>query len=76
MLKNPELKDFPDGPLAHFCRHGMTENRDVSPYFNAQDYIRRHPAAGAGPMPPFLYALDNLECPEHRLLLMPSDDET
>ncbi|GJD46925.1 hypothetical protein AFCDBAGC_4810 [Methylobacterium cerastii] len=54
----PELAGFGPGPLAHFCEYGLHEHRDPGPNFDTRRYLDAVPAAGTGPLPPFLHAIE------------------
>lgn len=76
LLRNPDLETYHDGPLAHFMRHGMAEGREASPHFDARIYIQRHPAAGPDAASAFMYAMEHLDGPEHRLLWSRDDEKS
>lgn len=53
----PDVRGFPLGPLAHFCRHGIHERADPGPRFSTETYLLRAPEAARSDEPPFLHAM-------------------
>ena len=73
LRRYPEVHNFGDGPLAHFCLRGQQEMRDPSPSISLSKYFRRAPNAQTASLPDFVKGLTQLSS-EDREAILPEDD--